>query len=61
MTFPPTFDHATRGEYYRYLGQTYLLHLAAGIPNDKARAFAVADTQQKINGFESWQERNAAS
>ena len=63
MIFPSILkdDHEARGEFYRSLAQSYLLHRAAGVPADAARAYAVTDTQEKINGFESWLSRPKTS
>jgi hypothetical protein len=57
ITFPisATFDHASRGEFYKYCGETFQMCVAAGMSRDEARQFAIEFTNEKIKGYEQAQ------
>jgi hypothetical protein len=46
MILPATLDRESRGEFWRYLGRTFQMHVEAGVPRDEARRFAVQDTDE---------------
>jgi hypothetical protein len=48
ITFPlsATFDRESRGEFYRYCGETFQMYVAAGVPPKDARRYAIQDTAE---------------
>jgi hypothetical protein len=53
ISFPisATLDRETRGEFYRYCGETFQMCVKAGVPAKEARQFAIEYTNEKIKGF----------
>jgi hypothetical protein len=48
MKLPPTLDHLSRGEFWRYLGETFQMYIRAGVQTDKARECAIRDTRELV-------------
>jgi hypothetical protein len=46
IVLPPTLDRESRGEFFRYCGETFMLHRKAGVPAKEARQFAIRDTNE---------------
>ena len=51
IIFPATLSPESRGEFWRYLGETFQMYLKARVPAAKARQFAIADTNKLIEGY----------
>jgi hypothetical protein len=54
ITFPvpATFDRESRGEFFRYAGETFVMAVKAGMSAKEARQFAIEYTNEKIKGFQ---------
>jgi hypothetical protein len=59
ITFPitATLDHESRGEFWKYCGQTFQMCINRGMPRDEARQFAIEFTNEKIKGFIEWEKK----
>jgi hypothetical protein len=44
IVLPATLDRESRGEFFRYCGETFMLHIKAGVPAKEARRYAIHDT-----------------
>jgi hypothetical protein len=53
ITFPisATLDRESRGEFWKYCGETFMVGLKAGMAPEEARRFAIDFTNEKIKGF----------
>jgi hypothetical protein len=51
IVLPATLDRASRGEFFRYCGETFAMCIKAGVPPDKARQFAIEYTNEKIENM----------
>ncbi len=51
IILPACLDRESRGEFWGYAGQTFQMYLKAGVPPDKARRYALQDTNEQITGF----------
>jgi hypothetical protein len=54
IILPATLNAESRGEFFRYCGQTFVMCIKAGMPREEARQFAIEFTNEKIKG---WSER----
>jgi hypothetical protein len=52
ITLPATLNAESRGEFFRYCGQTFVMCIKAGMPPGEARQFAIEFTNEKIKGYE---------
>ena len=52
IILPATFDRETRGEFFRYAGETFMIGVKAGMSPDEARQFAIEITNEKIRGYQ---------
>ena len=46
IILPHTLDRDSRGEFFRYAGETFILHIKAGVPAKEARRYAIQDTNE---------------
>jgi hypothetical protein len=52
ITLPATLNAESRGEFFRYCGQTFVMCIKAGMPPEEARRFAIEFTNEKVQGYE---------
>jgi hypothetical protein len=54
ITFPitATLDAESRGEFWRYCGETFQMCVEAGCTPEEARQFAIEFTNEKIKSYE---------
>jgi hypothetical protein len=52
IVLPASLDMYSRGEFWRYLGQTFQLCIEVGMTPDNARQFAIQYINEKARDYE---------